>query len=175
MTLDELKALSPEDQKVLIKKITAERQKGKTTNYASVYGAGGKTIASAADVPESVGFELHAAYWELHWSIKELANIQTIKFFYKMGDGKLTYKLYTGRDLIRQDSDSQQESRVKQHLVNSAESMWLLNPINKLWYSLRFPKDIVSTLIQGSGTYAFDTWVKNTLKNRRQLTGQFHD
>jgi len=53
--------------------------------------------------------------------------------------------------------------------------MWLQNPINKFWYSLRGLKDIGSTLVQGSASYVFDMWVKLILEKRRQLTSQFHD
>lgn len=53
--------------------------------------------------------------------------------------------------------------------------MWLLNPINGFWYSLRFEKDIFSTLVQGSASYVFDLWVSNFRAKRPQLTAQFHD
>ena len=53
--------------------------------------------------------------------------------------------------------------------------MWLLNPVSQLWYSLRYEKDIFSTLNQGTGVYCFDTWVKFVRKKRPQLTAQFHD
>lgn len=53
--------------------------------------------------------------------------------------------------------------------------MWLLNPINKFWYSLRFEKDIFSTLVQGSASYVFDLWVQVFRSKRPQLTAQFHD
>jgi len=53
--------------------------------------------------------------------------------------------------------------------------MWLKNPINGFFYSLRFEKDIFSTLVQGSASYVFDLWVKEFRKERPQLTAQFHD
>lgn len=53
--------------------------------------------------------------------------------------------------------------------------MWLQNPINKFWYSLRFEKDIFSTLVQGSASYVFDLWVSIFRASRKQITGQFHD
>jgi len=53
--------------------------------------------------------------------------------------------------------------------------MWLQNPINKFWYSLRFEKDIFSTLVQGSASYVFDRWVSIFRSTRTQLTAQFHD
>ena len=53
--------------------------------------------------------------------------------------------------------------------------LWLFNPVSKLWYSLRAEKDIFSTLNQGTGTFCFDMWVGFILKERPQLTAQFHD
>ncbi len=53
--------------------------------------------------------------------------------------------------------------------------MWLLNPISGFWYSLRYEKDIFSTLVQGSASYVFDEWVREFRKVRPQLTAQFHD
>lgn len=53
--------------------------------------------------------------------------------------------------------------------------MWLKNPINGFYYSLRSKKDIFSTLVQGSASYVFDLWVQEFRKKRSQLTAQFHD
>lgn len=55
------------------------------------------------------------------------------------------------------------------------DSLWLYNPVSKLWYSLRAEKDIFSTLNQGTGTFCFDMWLGFILKERKQLTAQFHD
>lgn len=55
------------------------------------------------------------------------------------------------------------------------DQMWLFNPISKLWYSLRYEKDIFSTLVQGSAAYCFDMWLGFVLSKRSQLTAQFHD
>lgn len=53
--------------------------------------------------------------------------------------------------------------------------MWLYNPVSGFWYSLRFMKDVFSTLVQGTASYVFDMWVKKFLSKREQLTAQFHD
>ena len=53
--------------------------------------------------------------------------------------------------------------------------MWLFNPVSKFWYSLRHLKDRFSTLNQGTGVYVFDIWVNFVLKERPQLSAQFHD
>lgn len=55
------------------------------------------------------------------------------------------------------------------------EQMWLYNPINGFWYSLRYEKDVFSTLVQGSASYVFDRWVSLFRQQRPQLTAQFHD
>jgi hypothetical protein len=54
-------------------------------------------------------------------------------------------------------------------------NLWLLNPVSKLWYSLRAEKDIFSTLNQGTGTFCFDMWLGFIINQRPQLTAQFHD
>ena len=53
--------------------------------------------------------------------------------------------------------------------------MWLYNPVSNFYYSLRFEKDIFSTLNQGTGVFCFDSWIKEVRKRRSQMTGQFHD
>jgi hypothetical protein len=53
--------------------------------------------------------------------------------------------------------------------------MWLFNPVSELWYSLRYEKDRFSTLNQGTGVWAFDTWVKHVRSGGLKLCGQMHD
>lgn len=53
--------------------------------------------------------------------------------------------------------------------------MWLFNPVSELWMSLRYEKDIFSTLNQSTGVFCFDTWLACVLAERPQITGQFHD
>lgn len=175
MTLEEMKALPEAEQKKLFENINFERQKGKTTNYSCVYGAGGHTIAAAADLPVEEGYKLHEAYWKVNWSVKALSADQKVKMFYKQPNGNLTYKIYKGSDLLPSDTDTREERSKKYELANSAESFWLWNPVSNLWYSLRYPKDIFSTLNQGTGVFMFDMWIKNFMEKRKQLTGQMHD
>lgn len=58
---------------------------------------------------------------------------------------------------------------------------WQLNPINKMWYSLRSDKDRFSTLIQGTGAYVLDLWLYHCERIAKKrgldwvLLGQFHD
>lgn len=50
-----------------------ERPMFKSTNYACQYGAGIATVARTAKCDQSTGARLHKAYWDLNWSIKEIA------------------------------------------------------------------------------------------------------
>lgn len=63
----------------------------------------------------------------------------------------------------------------EQLVIKVGKELWLKNPINGFYYSLRYKKDIFSTLNQGSGVYVFDTWLKYILEKRPQLSAQFHD
>ena len=109
----------------------------KNGNYACQYGAGAARLALTANISHKKAEQVHKAYWDKNWAIKEVAKQQTVK----------TIK----------------------------GQMWLLNPINGFYYSLRYEKDIFSTLVQGSASYVFDLWVETFRKKRPQLTAQFHD
>lgn len=58
---------------------------------------------------------------------------------------------------------------------NVEGTLWLWNPVAKLYYHLKTEKDKFSTLNQGTGTFCFDMWVAFIIQKRRQLTAQFHD
>ena len=53
--------------------------------------------------------------------------------------------------------------------------MWVKNPVNNFYYTLRYEKDAFSTLNQGTGAYCFDQWVAHYLTKRPNIIGQFHD
>lgn len=69
---------------------------------------------------------------------------------------------------IRKVAETQKVKKIK-------DQMWLFNPVSKFWYSLRYEKDIFSTLNQGTGVYCFDSWIGEVRRKRKQMTGQFHD
>jgi len=53
--------------------------------------------------------------------------------------------------------------------------MWVQNPVSKFWHSLRYEKDVFSTLNQSTGAYCFDKWVAYYMTKRPNILGQFHD
>lgn len=55
------------------------------------------------------------------------------------------------------------------------DEMWVQNPVSKFWHSLRYEKDVFSTLNQSTGAYCFDKWVAYYRMRRPNIIGQFHD
>ena len=54
-------------------------------------------------------------------------------------------------------------------------STWLKNPVSGFYYSLRYEKDIWSTLNQGTGVYCFDTWLAYCSAYEIEIVSQMHD
>ena len=56
-----------------------------------------------------------------------------------------------------------------------AGQMWVQNPVSKFWHTLRYEKDVFSTLNQSTGAYCFDKWLAYYRSVRPNIVGQFHD
>ena len=54
-------------------------------------------------------------------------------------------------------------------------TMWLKNPVSGFYHSLRFEKDIFSTLNQSTGVYCFDTWLAYCTAAGVEIPMQYHD
>jgi len=53
--------------------------------------------------------------------------------------------------------------------------MWLKNPVSGFWISLRFEKDIFSSLNQSTGVFCFDSWLAQCWVRGIKGVAQFHD
>jgi uncharacterized pyridoxamine 5'-phosphate oxidase family protein len=53
--------------------------------------------------------------------------------------------------------------------------LWVKNPLNNYYYSLRSEKDIFSTINQGTGDYIFTLWQHNLMSMGVKLYAGFHD
>ena len=118
-------------------------------------------------------------------------NIKPIRDIYKMANYSCIYgvgapklSVATGlttneaRELIRTywDRNWSIKQLPKDMTVKTVNGQqWLLNPLNKFWYSIRAEKDIFSTLNQGTGAYVFDCWVKLMMKEGIIPFLQYHD
>jgi len=84
-------------------------------------------------------------------------------------EAKVLLEAYWERNwAVRQFAKEQQVKTVN-------GQMWVKNPVNGFWYTLRYEKDIFSTLNQGTGAYCFDQWCAHYLMKRPNIVGQFHD
>lgn len=125
-------------------KISNDRNKYKTSNYALQYGCGVGTLARQAGLSKSVAKKVKDAYWKINRSITEFSEDQKIK---------------TGKN----------------------GEMWVLNPVNGFYYSLRTKKDIFSTICQGTATYVFNMWLSYVMKGldktvpEYKYLASFHD
>ena len=54
-------------------------------------------------------------------------------------------------------------------------SMYLKNPVSGFYYSLRYEKDIFSTLNQGTGVFVFDLWMMKCREKGLVFSLQYHD
>lgn len=68
--VQELHDLSPDDQKKKMQELKNKRSKGKTTNYASLYLVGSKTLSRNLGVSVPEAQKLIDSYWEVHWAVK---------------------------------------------------------------------------------------------------------
>lgn len=129
--------------------LNSKRNKAKTTNFASVYNVGAKTLSKTLKISVEEAQQLLDAYWTKNKSVKQATEYFKIKVLFKDG----TQQVYLAKDLLSM-------SYQQQNVFNSnVESTWIFNPISKFWYSLRVLKDCFSAVNQSSGVYCFDNYL----------------
>ena len=69
--VQKLHDLPEEAKKKKMKEINNKRSKGKTTNYASLYLVGAKTLSRNLKISQEEAQGLIDAYWEVHWAVKK--------------------------------------------------------------------------------------------------------
>lgn len=120
---------------------------------------------------------------ESHKAIRDQYKVANYSCIYGVGAPKLSKTTGTSvkeaRKLIRAywDRNWSVKALVKDVVTktDSRGQMWLQNPINNFWYSVRSEKDIFSTLNQGSGAFVFDLWLKKIRKRGIIPILQYHD
>ncbi len=121
----------------VIKAVAKVRKVFKPVNYSAVYGVGKVKLSRTTGMPESQCQELLDAYWDRNWSVKKIAEDQTVRTI--------------------------------------GGQMWLYNPVSRFWISLRYRKDVFSSLNQSTGVFCFDTWLAHCWVKGLRGIGQFHD
>lgn len=86
-----------------------------------------------------------------------------------VSEGKKIHAAYWKRN--KAIKEVERDSKV----ITVRDQMWLLNPLNGFYYSLRNTKDIFSLLCQGGGVYIFDKWLYNMRIKGIVPALQYHD
>lgn len=154
-----------EEEEKRMKFILTQRKTGKTTNFAGVYGAGPPKISLTSGMSLEKSTIMHTIYWVRNKAVKLVAGDVTVRVIFKSGE----IKDYLGKYFTRLGRDGSAS------FLATVEEMWLFNPVSKFWYSLRYPKDIFSTLNQGTGVYCFDTWIRYVRSTGIRIGLQYHD
>lgn len=150
------------DDKDLYKEIKKKRSIAKVINFSSVYGSGVDKKAKLLKSTREFAEKLHDTYWERNKAVKMVEKDRKIKVIYK----DQTVKIYNSKDLI--------EMKNQRAFMDMVDTMWLLNPVSGFWQSLRFFKDIFSTLNQSTAVYVFDCYLKEARKYFK-VQYQVHD
>lgn len=150
------------DDKDLYKEIKKKRAVAKQVNFSSVYGSGVDKKAKLLKSTREFAEKLHNTYWERNKAVKMVEKDRKIKVIYK----DQTVKIYNSKDLI--------EMKNQRAFMDVVDTMWLLNPVSGFWQSLRFFKDIFSTLNQSTAVYVFDCYLKEARKYFK-VQYQVHD
>ena len=141
------------------------RGDAKQVNFSAVYGVGAPKMKLGTGWTLEKCQLMLSTYWERNKAVKQIAADVTVKIFYKDG----TISNHIAGDLMNLPKWE------KATFEASVKTMWLYNPVSTFWYSLRYLKDIFSTLNQGTGVYCFDTWVGFVREKRIKICLQYHD
>lgn len=147
------------------KGIVKVRKDSKQVNFSAVYGVGADKLSRTNKWPVEKSKGLLGIYWERNKAVKQTARDTRIRVIFK----DETVMDYLGGQLMDMNRN------VANAFFETVEQMWLYNPVSGFYYSLRYPKDIFSTLNQGTGVFCFDTQVRNVRKRGVKLSLQYHD
>lgn len=141
------------------------RGDAKQVNFSAVYGVGAPKMSLGTGWTLEKCKLMLETYWERNKAVKQASADTIVKIFHTDG----TINNYVAKSIL----ELKRSDRVA--FDQTIETMWLYNPVSKFWYSLRYLKDIFSTLNQGTGVYCFDTWVGFVRKRGLKICLQYHD
>ncbi len=162
---DYYRSLTLEQQLLEFKRIGKIRGEAKVVNFSAVYGVGFEKMSLGTKWPQEKSKRMLDIYWDRNKAVKQVASDIFVKVFFKD-----TYEgvFYNGAILAAMQKHNKP-------LFNNIEQMWLYNPVSQFYYSLRYIKDIFSTLNQGTGVYCFDMQVRAVRKKGIKIALQYHD
>jgi len=144
--------------------------------------ADGKDLTKLPEEFQTLSSEDIKSKYEALGTIRQKAKTTSYSALYGIGKAKLA------RELKISEKEAQQLLegywRLNQAVKTFVETcevktiegqMWVRNPLNRFWYSLRKESDIFSTVNQGCGSYLHILWCSNLRKLGIKIRGNFHD
>lgn len=150
------------------------RGKAKTVNFASVYKVGAKTLAKNLDCTEQEAETILDGYWTMNKSVLDVEKDLLLKVIHKTGEVK-TYKT---SDFLPKDNSKEEKIRcqkLQNSFLQTVDTMYILNPVSNFWVSLRYFKDIFSSLNQSTAVFVFDCYLQEVRKRVNTVMLQIHD
>jgi len=147
MTFEEMKALPPEEQERVIKRIKSVRKPYKVTNYSAVYGVGVTKLAREAGMTQKEAQELLKAYWERNWAVDKLSKGQYVK---TLKDGSMWLKNPVSGFYYSLRYDKDRFSTLNQGLGVYIFDLWVAN-MRKLGVtvSLQYHDEVLFSIPKG--------------------------
>lgn len=174
MTFEEMTLLPEEEQKKLFESIKIKRGKAKTVNFASVYKVGAKTLAKNLDCTEQEAETILDGYWTMNKSVLDVEKDLLLKVIHKTGE----VKVYKTSDFLPKDNSKKEKNRcqkLQNSFLQTVDTMYILNPVSNFWISLRYFKDIFSSLNQSTAVFVFDCYLQEVRKRVNTVMLQIHD
>lgn len=174
MSFEEMILLPEEEQKKLFESIKIKRGKAKTVNFASVYKVGAKTLAKNLDCTEQEAETILDGYWTMNKSVLDVEKDLLLKVIHKTGE----VKVYKTSDFLPKENSKEEKKRcqkLQNSFLQTVDTMYILNPVSNFWISLRYFKDIFSSLNQSTAVFVFDCYLQEVRKKVNTVMLQIHD
>nr|DAK47302.1 MAG TPA: DNA polymerase [Caudoviricetes sp.] len=162
-----------EEEKKEFSTLKSIRSKAKTVNFASVYKVGAKTLAKNLGCTEQEAENILDGYWTMNKAVLDVEKDLYLKVIHKSGE----VKIYKTVSFLPKDNSKEEKKRcqkLQNSFLQTVDTMYILNPVSDFWQSLRYFKDIFSTLNQSTAVFVFDCYLKESRKYLK-VQYQVHD
>lgn len=163
-----------DEEKKEFSSLKSIRGKAKTVNFASVYKVGAKTLAKNLDCTEQEAETILDGYWTMNKSVLDVEKDLLLKVIHKTGE----VKVYKTVDFLPKDNSKKEKKRcqkLQNSFLQTVDTMYILNPVSNFWISLRYFKDIFSSLNQSTAVFVFDCYLQEVRKRVNTVMLQIHD
>ena len=144
------------------------------TGNSSVYKVGAPTLAKNLDCTKEEAETILDGYWTMNKSVLDVEKDLLLKVIHKTGE----VKVYKTVDFLPKDNSKKEKKRcqkLQNSFLQTVNTMYILNPVSNFWISLRYFKDIFSSLNQSTAVFVFDCYLQEVRKRVNTVMLQIHD